>query len=273
MKKTALPIRAWRIGRLLLHLVLGVLEIALLFKFRDAAGRAAAISRWARRLCRILAVEVVVNGSRPAFLPANTVLVANHVSWLDIFVMNTVSVSRFVAKAEVRNWPIVGWLCVRTGTLFVTRERRHDTARVNRSIADALAEGSCIAVFPEGSTTDGFSLAGFNASLLQPAVDAGAEIVPVALRYYDRTRMRSKAAAYVGEMSLLDSLLQLLVEPRLEAELHFFEPIPASGLHRRDLARTAEALIGEKIRSDLPNSSQSVAAAATEPGTVSHRPG
>lgn len=249
--KTPRLLRAWRSARLFLHLLLGLTEVALLFKRRDAASRARAIARWSRRLCQILGIEVEARGDHPELVPTNTVLVANHVSWLDIFVMNAVCPSRFVAKSEVRRWPLIGWLCHRTGTLFVARERRHDTVRVNRQIAHALSSGDCIAVFPEGSTTHGLDVASFNASLLQPAIEAGARLQPIALRYYDQHGLRSTAAAYVGEMSLIESMGLLLAEPRMRVTLDYLPILAAQEYGRRELAQLAQQRIAERVRSDI----------------------
>lgn len=251
--KTSTLTRCWRLARLFVHLLFGLIEAGLLFPRRTPEARPAAIQRWSACLCAILAVEIRVSGMPPASLsPANTILVANHISWLDIFVMNAVTTSRFVAKAEVRSWPLIGWLCARTGTLFVTRERRHDTRRVNNEIAAALAGGDCIAVFPEGSTTDGFDVVGFNASLLQPAVDAAATVQPMVLRYYDSQGKRTDAAAYVGEMSLVDSMRRLFAEPRLVAEITYLPPFAAAEHTRREIAAAAQAAIREVVVSDLP---------------------
>ncbi|QDQ26356.1 1-acyl-sn-glycerol-3-phosphate acyltransferase [Chitinimonas arctica] len=246
--KTSRLIQAWRFARLTLHLLTGLLEATVFFPRRNAMGRARAIVRWSSRLCRILGVEVRVHGSPPGLMPHNTILVANHISWLDIFVMNSSTPSRFVAKAEVRDWPVAGWIAHRTGTLFVTRERRHDTVRVNRLISAALTGGDCIAVFPEGSTTEGDDVANFNASLLQPAIEAAAQVIPVALCYYDRDGHRSKAAAYVGEMSLLESLLLLVAEPGLTAELSYCPSLAAGEWNRRELATQAHLHIREVVR-------------------------
>ncbi|GAB3268967.1 lysophospholipid acyltransferase family protein [Chitinimonas naiadis] len=268
--KTSRLSQAWRFARLFNHLLLGLLEAACFYTRRSPAERAHTIERWSRQLCVILGVEVSLQGQPPGFLPTNTMLVANHTSWLDIFVMNAGTVSRFVAKAEVRSWPLLGWLCQRTGTLFVTRERRHDTRRVNNEITSALAQGDCIAVFPEGGTTDGFDVATFNASLLQPAIDAGAQIIPVALCYYNRHGERSKAACYVGEMSLLESMLTLLAEPGLRAELTYFPPIATSGGNRRDLARQAQTLIRATVHHEAPAPTLYSAAAVMAPEIPDH---
>jgi 1-acyl-sn-glycerol-3-phosphate acyltransferase len=241
-------IRAWRFCCLFIHLALGILEVATIFPWRKAAYRSRAIQRWSQRMCRILHIEVSVHGSVHTATHGNAMLV----SWIDIFVLDTATVARFVAKAEVRAWPLIGWLCAHTGTLFVTREKRQDTHRVNKEISNALAQGDCIAVFPEGSTTDGFDVIPFNASLLQPAVDAGASLAPVALRYYDYDGKRSDAASYVGEMSLIESIFRILAQREIKVRLDYLPAVSAIGRHRRELARDVQAQICAVILQDSP---------------------
>ncbi|PHV10350.1 lysophospholipid acyltransferase family protein [Chitinimonas sp. BJB300] len=243
--------------RLILHLLFGLLEVALIFPMlRENQTREARISRWARKLCHILNIQVINNA--PSHRPSNAMLVANHISWLDIFVLDTVFVSRFVAKAEVRNWPFIGWLCQQTGTLFIKRERRHDTHKVNKQIAKILAAGNCVAIFPEGGTTCGMTTMAFNASLLQPAVDAHAYILPVALSYYDQYGQRSTAAAYIGEMSLLASIMQLVNQPLLEVRLHYFPLIASNQSSRKDIANQARLLITNHLSLNVRQDPQTV---------------
>ncbi|WP_374347561.1 lysophospholipid acyltransferase family protein [Chitinimonas sp.] len=263
--KTHILTRIWRCCRLLIHIMVGLFEATFLFPFRSSSGRVAAIYRWSHTMCRIFAMDISVAGPVPeAGQRGNTLVVANHVSWLDIFAINAVATSRFVAKSEVRGWPVLGWLCARTGTLFVTRERRHDTKRINKQIAHALHAGDCIAVFPEGSTSDGSDVLVFKASLLQPAIDAEAEVLPIAIRYLDQHGQASDAAAYIGEMSLLDSIRRLIAEPRLTVSLTFLPAIHAAHRHRRELAQQAQQQIAGVVRGECARSSAPSAHAITE---------
>ncbi|MGQ5522429.1 lysophospholipid acyltransferase family protein [Chitinimonas sp. PSY-7] len=236
----------WRLTRLTIHFMRGLLEVGLIFPIHTSKVKEEVIIRWSRQLCQILNIRTINN---LICRPHNTMLVANHVSWLDIFVLNSVFASRFVAKAEVRHWPFIGWLCHQTGTLFIVRERRHDTRRVNKEIADALANGDCVAVFPEGITSSGLSTSTFNASLLQPAVDANAQVLAVALSYYDQHGNRTDAAAYIGEMTLFDSVWRLIHQPVIEVELQYFPTISAGQLSRKEIAHQVQQLINDHIRS------------------------
>ncbi|MBZ0104586.1 MAG: 1-acyl-sn-glycerol-3-phosphate acyltransferase [Sulfuricella denitrificans] len=178
---------------------------------------------------------------------SKAMVVANHISWLDIYLLNAARPVRFVSKAEVRNWPVIGWLAQVTGTLFLEREKRRDAARINNAIGIALDNGDCVAFFPEGTTTDGTRLRPFLASLLQPAIDAGAELRPVAIRYPSPDGGINTLAAYFDDMSMLDSLRNILSQREIRAEVRFLEPIPCRGKSRRELARQAESAISSAL--------------------------
>jgi 1-acyl-sn-glycerol-3-phosphate acyltransferase len=251
---------------MVIHLLIGVVIVATTFNWRSQASRARVIQWWSQRLLKVLGIEVQLIGVCPGHYPGNTVLVSNHISWIDIFVINAKTVSRFVAKAEVRDWPLIGWLSLKTGTLFITREKRQDTVKVNQQVATALAEGDCIAIFPEGSTTDGRTLRAFNSSLLQPAVSSGATVIPVAIRYRTRAGDYTDAAAYVDDMSLVDSMRRLAATRVIIAELEFL-PAHTGHSNRRQLTRDTEAAIKQAIH---PHSAKAVV--ATAPNTPHHPP-
>jgi 1-acyl-sn-glycerol-3-phosphate acyltransferase len=180
-------------------------------------------------------------------------LVSNHVSWLDVWVIHAVSPVRFVAKSDVRRWPVIGWLVERAGTIFIERAKRHDTARTNRTIVETLTRGERVGIFPEGTTTDGTHLRPFHASLFQPALGAGAHVVPVAVRYPSRDGAVNLDAAYAGERSLLESLRLILRQRRLRAEVTFAPVIEISGKTRREIAREAEEAIARALRLAVPD--------------------
>lgn len=203
--------------------------------------------RWHRGLLQILNVRLRLHGVAPDLSSHSMFLVSNHISWLDIYLLNAVRPVRFVSKAEVRSWPVVGWLARKTGTLFIDRTKRHDTARVNHEISAILEHGGCVAVFPEGTTSDGSMLRPFYASLLQPAVHGKCKVWPVAIRYTHDDGTPNKAPAYVDEMSFGDSLLQILSQPVIYAEMVFKQPIHAHGKTRRELAKEAELAIADAL--------------------------
>lgn len=245
-------IRTLRLVRLVLHLLVGVIKAALLLPLVGRARRTELIRRWSAGVLAILNVRLIAKGEVPDSSAADVMFVANHISWLDIYLLDAVCPVRFVAKAEVRAWPVIGWLAVKIGTLFIERTRRHDTARAGREVVDALRQGDCVAVFPEGTTSNGTLLRPFHASLLQSAITSGARLWPVAIRYVHRDGTVNLSPAYVDNMSFADSLFRILDEPDLEAEITYLEPLPVQGRSRRELAALAEKAIANALNLTAP---------------------
>ncbi len=234
--------RLWRATRVSLHLVAGLWTTVVVFPFAQPEGRRKRIRSWSARLLRLLDVEARVSGALDIG-EGNVLIVANHISWLDIFVLNAHRPARFVAKSELARWPLAGRMFRNVGTIFVVRERRRDTRRVNDDAARALVGGDVVAVFPEGTTTDGGSVLRFRTALLQPIVESRGRVQPVAIRYQSAHGMRSTAPAYVGDESFITSFWRVCGERRLVAELIATPLIAAERVHRRELARLSESAI------------------------------
>lgn len=237
--------RAIRSVRLLLHIASGLIQSAIYPHLNQRTQRRMA-QNWSARLLSILGVRLRYQGALPAAETQQVMLAANHVSWLDVYSIITVCPARFVAKSEIRGWPLFGWLSNNIGTLFIERTKRSDTARINEHIASALNSGDRVAVFPEGGTSDGTVLHHFHASLLQPAVSVSAMLHPVAIRYTDVAGNISKAAAYF-RISLLESVREVLRQPYIDVELIFTDAIDSHGKNRRELARSAEHAIANAL--------------------------
>ncbi len=263
LKINGIFIRGYRMTRLAIHVLYAMAMAAFIFPWVAEKIRLRLERRWSAGMMRILNIRVHVRGIPPDLNARNAMLIANHISWLDIYLLCSVRPARFVSKAEVRSWPLVGWLAYKVGTFFIDRTRRHDTARVNHEMSAALSHGGCVAVFPEGTTSHGDTLLPFHASLLQPAVHSESKIWPAAIRYTHADGSLNLAVSYVGEVSFGESLEQILRQPEMFAELVFVEPISAHGKTRRDLARQAELAIADALNLVLP-SNESVA----EPRTV-----
>lgn len=242
------PVSRWFFfARLGLHLAEGLLKALTVFALAGGEGRERLALAWSRRLLGLLGIRLVVRGEVPGPENGNLLLVSNHVSWVDVYLLLAVRYVRFVSKAEVRQWPLMGWLAERAGTLFLERGRRADAARVNRRIGDVLAAGGRVAFFPEGTTTDGQELKHFHTSLIEPAVLAGSLVQPVALRYRRPDGTPSLAPAYTGDATMMQTLDAMAAEGEIVADLVFLPPIPAQGRNRRELTRLAE----EAIRGEL----------------------
>ena len=242
--------RCLRILRLAAHLAAGLGTMSFRFPGISAARRRAEVRRWSHKLLTILGVRVhAVN--HQATLPPCCMLVTNHISWLDVFVVLASHPSVFVAKSEIRGWPVVGSLCERAGTLFIERGNRGAARRVNAAIVSALQEGTVVGVYPEGTTSDGQRLGRFHAALFQPAIDAGATLLPLALRYTDRNGRHCSATDFVGDTSFGESLWSTTSARHIVADLQWLAPINCAGRERRELARETAAAIAAALRAPI----------------------
>ncbi|OWY37894.1 1-acyl-sn-glycerol-3-phosphate acyltransferase [Xenophilus sp. AP218F] len=251
---TSLTTRCARVLRLCAHLAVGVFILATRYPRLAHAERAVITRRWAQKALKILGVEVKVNGVNPGFYPPNTLLVANHVSWLDIVALNSCTVTRFVAKREIRSWPLIGWLAHAGGTVFIDRGNRRDASRVNQALAHALGHGGCMAVFPEATTSDGSGLLPFKASLFEAALLSGGTVQPVSLRYQRPDGALLQEAAYVGDLSFIQSIGRMLTVPACAVELSYGQPLKAGepGLDNRFLlAEQARQQVAQGLRLTL----------------------
>ncbi len=226
----------WRLWRALTHIVAGLLIILLRFPRLTPEQRELRVQVWSRELLARLGVRLHVQGA--ASLPGPLLLVANHISWLDITSLHAARFCRFVSKADVQRWPLVGALASGVGTLFIQRESRRDAMRVVHHMADSLRAGDVLAVFPEGTTSDGVDLLPFHANLLQAAIAAGAPVQPVALQFVDtHSGERSLAPCYVGDDTLLGSVWRTVRSPGITVRIVFGAPQDAQGRERRAWAQ------------------------------------
>ncbi|MFE9688236.1 lysophospholipid acyltransferase family protein [Micromonospora sp. NPDC005806] len=234
-----------RVGRLLgvLGMLLAGVGLAALLPLLPARNRRAALRGWARGTLRALGVRLLVRGRLP-HRPG--LLVANHVSWLDILAVLAVAPARMVAKREVRDWPLVGPLAAAAGTVFVDRSRPRDLPATVGRVAAALRAGHSVAVFPEGTTWCGAAAdcrpaRGFRPAMFHAAVDAGVPVVPLRLGYRyagDPTTL----AAFLGEETLWQSVRRVLAARELTVSVGVAAALhPAAGADRRVLARAAES--------------------------------
>lgn len=230
-RSPSLPVSLFRGVRLALHLLYAAL-LAIFYPHLNQTKRRRILKTWSRQLLDIFNIGIRTEGEWSVRGEGGCLVVANHVSWLDIFVLNTIYPSRFIAKAEVRNRPLIGWLCKRSNTIFIERAMRQDAASVNLRVSTLLKQGICVGLFPEGTTTDGKQAGHFHSALIQPAIDAGAMLCPIALRYQDENGKQSSAATFTGDMTLFQSIWRILRSPR-------FDACWCSPPHWRPPARTA----------------------------------
>ncbi len=235
----------WRLLRATLHVLHGMLVMTR-FPALDAAGRHERIRWWSAGLVRAMGLTLQVSGTPR---PGATLIVANHISWLDIAAIHAAAPhARFVYKADVLSWPLLGWLIRNAGTLFIERERKRDAVRVVHAVAEALKAGDTVAVFPEGTTGTGPELLPFHANLLQAAVATATPVQPVVLRFSDPRGPFSEAVTFIGDTTLLQSLWRVASAQGLAVSVELLPSVGTRHADRRALAAHLHELVAERLK-------------------------
>ena len=219
----------------------GMAICAIVFPWLGYEQRNRHIRRWSGQLMGMCNVTVEPVGG--ADMLAHAVVVANHVSWLDIFVINALQPCRFVAKAEIRAWPLAGWLAEQAGTVFIARGNRRDLRHIFKGLVHSLQAGERVAFFPEGTTSSQGTLLPFHANLFEAAIDARAPVQPVAVSYVDRAGRSHPSVDFIGDMSFAQSMVLVLGGAPIRARLVCMPALASDGMHRRELAEAAHAAV------------------------------
>jgi len=240
----------WKILRGLWHLLAGLWTIYMRFPRLGTEQREMQVQAWSLQFLALWGIHLRVIGQPVVSGPA--LLVSNHISWLDILVIHAARYCRFVSKSDVRDWPLVGALATGSGTLYIERSSRKDALRMVGDMADALKDGDVLAVFPEGTTSDGLSLLPFHANLIQSAIAAEAPVQPMSLQFIDaHTGELSLAPCYIGDDTLLGSIWRTLTSSEITAVVRFGPLQTAQGRERRqwaaDLHECVQSLLDETI--------------------------
>lgn len=242
----------WAMGRALAHVLRGLRTIRREFDRIDWHARQAHVQRWSNELLAILGVRLAVKG--PEGSTPQGLVVINHLSWLDILVINAALPVRFVSKSDVKRWPILGPLIVGSGTLLIERASRRDAMRVVHQMSAHLAEGHRVAIFPEGTTHDGTVLLPFHANLIQSAISAQVPITPVGLSFWDVAQSQKSAAPlYIGDMTLVASIWRTLRGGPVHAQVVWEAPHECAGRTRREWARDLEQQVARLSHTPAPS--------------------
>jgi 1-acyl-sn-glycerol-3-phosphate acyltransferase len=215
------------------------------------ASRERLVRRWFAAVLWAFGVRLRVTGdTRFGARGSGTLVVLNHMSWLDIVALNAIQCCRMVAKSEVRGWPVVGWLAVASGTIFIDRERLHSLPATIADMATALRAGECVAVFPEGTTSCGVRFGPYRRAGFQAAIDAGVAVRPVVVRFrLEPGGWPTTAAAYVGSDTLWESMRRVAGLRGLVVEAELMRSLSRPGYRdRRALAAAAHAALVESSR-------------------------
>lgn len=245
MNRASIALRTWRLCWVVTLIALGALTSLCLLPWCSDRRRLTIKAAWSRWLVRAMGVRIDADLTH---VTPGAMIVANHISWVDVFVINAVLPSAFVAKSEVRRWPLLGWLAEKNDTIFMQRGRRCDAHLTNDRIARMLARGKHVAIFPEGTTTDGLGVRHFHAALLQPALQAGRPVIPAAISYWEHDAQRSLAPRYDGDITFGQCLWATLSQRRLIARLTTTPALGMNGEDRRQVAELARMAIAGAAR-------------------------
>lgn len=238
---------------IVLHIMIGViLSLAILWPLSWVSAsfswkiQSWIIRLWNRVLCLILGLQVTREGAR---FDAPVLFVANHISWLDIVGLLAYMDGVFLAKSEVRSWPVIGWLCNRAGTLFIARGAVGAADRACKQIRKALLSGKNVFIFPEGTSTNGRLVRPFFPRLFEAAIRTEKTIQPVAIKYRRNGRV-DEIAPFIDEDEFTVHLLRLIAQPKTNLSISYLPPIESDSGDRRTLAKAARTRIEEVVLSE-----------------------
>lgn len=228
------PLRALALFGLI---VMGLGVLATAFPLLAMSRRERIMQTWSQALLYIVGIRLHLVGQPPRDA---TLVVANHVSWIDPFVLIACAPVHFVAKAEIRSWPVFGWLAAQAGTIFIQRQRARDIHKITQSFTTALRAGKTVGMFPESTTTDGKQLLPFKSALFQVAIDAQVNCQPVALRY------QHEAAIWINDMGFLSSVWHIMGVPCIPVQVTYCAPVTPDTT-RRQLSLASETAIAQAL--------------------------
>jgi 1-acyl-sn-glycerol-3-phosphate acyltransferase len=227
-------------------LFIGLAVLLVRFPMIDAPAKQAWIKRWSIWVAKMLGLNIRLHGIIDPSL-RSALIVANHTSWLDIVVINSIQPSAFIAKAEIERWPVVGLLVARSGTLFIERGKRHAVHKVLQAAISRLQQSSFVAVFPEGTTNNGKSLLPFHGNLMEAAIRANVPVQPLAIAYRDDQGSLSASVEFVGAVTFVDSLFKVLGDSRLNVYVTALPALPTTEQTRHELAEKAGVVISDAL--------------------------
>ena len=242
---------AWHFFRVFIHLAIGLSACALVVPFSGSITKENLVRWWSGAMLRICQVEVCLFNDSNGASDDHVLVVANHVSWLDIFLLNSFRPCHFVAKADIRAWPILGWLSDQAGTIFIARGKQREVRRIYEGLVHQITDGKRIAFFPEGTTATQGSILPFHANLFEAAIEAKVPIQAFSIRYLNAKGALHHAVDFTGDMTFAESMNLILRGGKITAELRQLPLISTEAAHRREVAQTARLLVARSLGIDV----------------------
>ena len=234
--------------KIIMHILL-VVPLCILILVSTKNQQERIIRFWCKRLLSIFEIKVEVTGLGTYLINQKKYLmVANHISWMDIIVIQSIKPCIFVAKSDVASWPLFGWVAQMTGTIFIKRDKVSDIKKALKKMKRRLIKRS-VCIFPEGTSTSGRYLLPFKSNLFQSSIDTNKSILPLCLRY-EQNNTYSDKAAFVDDMSLVDSINKIKQEKDIYVIVEVLQPIRPR-YNRKELASYTQEIIRKNLSQNL----------------------
>lgn len=242
----------WRCFKLISHIIAGIFCATFVLPLASSRIKQQLIRWWCARNLTILNIQLHSTGQIPnstTYKTQGCMFIANHISWVDILALMSVVTVRFIAKSEIRSWPVFGYLAARANVIFIDRSKRQEAKRMQSISVDCLNKGELLCFFPEGTTTDGTHMLPFKGSIVQAAIEAKAILQPVGIFYPNEDQTANIEMAFAGDTTLVASMHTILKQPSATVQLHYFAPInlAETALDRRALTLQAQTAIKTKL--------------------------
>lgn len=230
---------------LMVHLILGLFLSIPCYLTRGRIKKNLIVF-WSRGILFILNVKISQNLDLDNLLSnQNYLITSNHISWLDILVINSISPLYFVSKDEVKSWPIINIIAIAANTIFINRSSKASIKKINPMIKDYLEKKS-VCIFPEGTSSDGRDVLPFKSNLLQSAIDAKCSVLPISIQYF-RNQKISTDPAFYADISLIQSLINTIKTKKINVKVYVMHPV--SGFtNRKNLAHTLYKMTKDSIK-------------------------
>ncbi len=197
--------------------------------------RAYIVKYWAIGLLKVSGAKVIVEGNKlDGYVQPNHMVVANHISWLDIPILYSQYFVNFVGRAETKQWPLLGLVIRMGGTIFINRSKKRDILIANKIIAQKLNEGACIGLFPEGKTSSGRKVLNFKAPILEATIIGKSTILPIVLEFYRKDGKVAYCVSYAGKINLWQTVTRSLYLNGFIVKIKLLDPVVCSNFTTRE---------------------------------------
>ncbi len=247
-----------------------IFGIRLRGKSSSILARAQWLQRWSGRVLADLDIRVERRGDPPVA----GVLACNHLSYLDVIVLTAARPMVFVAKSEIKHWPVFGRLACWAGTLFVRRDRKSDVTKFNDAFAAVINQGVVLGLFPEGTSSNGRQVLPFYSSLFEPAAASRWPVSAARIGYTLAEGSVENDICYWGDMTFFRHFLRLLTRKHIRVTVAYAPALPP-GLNRKEMAQRLYRQVNDlagSFRESVKDRQEAGSSLSTEPiDSQSHR--